>query len=74
MTARAEALDANGMVYDFTHVKRDVQDMLDHKCLNDVLGINPTAENIAKWIHDRIPGCVRVDVQESEGNVASYME
>lgn len=69
---RAESLNANGMVVDFTDIKRVVSDMLDHKCLNDVLPLNPTAENIARWICDRIENCYRVDVQESEGNTASY--
>ena len=43
--------------------------------LNEVLpNMNPTAENIAKWIHDNVPYCVKVQVQESEGNVAIYEE
>lgn len=69
---RAEELDANGMVVDFTAIKRTVLDYLDHCCLNDVLPFNPTAENIARWVCDRIPHCYRVEVQESEGNTAAY--
>ncbi len=45
---------------------------LDHAFINDIVKTNPTAENIAKWIHDQIPFCTRVSVQESEGNVAIY--
>lgn len=69
---RAKELDANGMVTDFTRIKHDVQERLDHKCLNDVLPFNPTAENIAKWICDHVHNCYRVDIIESEGNMASY--
>ena len=69
---KSQTLDANGMVMDFTHIKREVQDKLDHKCLNDVVPFNPTAENIAKWVCEQIPHCYRVAVQESEGNVATY--
>ena len=69
---RAEQLDENGMVCDFTAVKMLVHDRLDHKFLNDVVPFNPTAENIARWICDLVPNCWRVDVQESEGNVATY--
>ena len=69
---KSQTLDANGMVIDFTHIKREVQDKLDHKCLNDVVPFNPTAENIAKWVCEQIPNCYRVSVQESEGNVATY--
>ncbi|MBD5175318.1 MAG: 6-carboxytetrahydropterin synthase QueD [Bacteroidales bacterium] len=69
---RARELNANGMVVDFTDIKRAITDALDHKCLNDVLPVNPTAENMARWICDRIDNCFRVDVQESEGNTASY--
>lgn len=35
-------------------------------------GLNPTAENMAKWLCDRIPHCIRVAVQETEGNTAVY--
>ena len=69
---KSQTLDANGMVMDFTHIKREIQDKLDHKFLNDVVQFNPTAENIAKWVCEQIPNCYRVSVQESEGNVATY--
>ena len=70
---QAEELDDNGMVMDFTHIKRAVHDKLDHKHLNEVVEFNPTAENIAKWIADEIgEKCYKVEVQESEGNVATY--
>lgn len=69
---RSESLDENGMVVDFTHIKRSVIDMLDHKVLNDVLDFNPTAENIARWIVATVPRCFRAEVRESEGNVAVY--
>ena len=60
------------MVTDFTHIKNVVTDKLDHTVLNEVVPFNPTAENLARWICEHIPHCYRVDVQESEGNVASY--
>ncbi len=69
---RSEFLNPAGMVTDFTHVKRMLEEKMDHKVLNDVLPFNPTAENIARWICDNIENCYRVDVQESEGNIASY--
>lgn len=70
---KAEQLNPNGMVTDFTFIKRMVKERLDHAVLNDVLPFNPTAENIARWIVDNIPNCYRADVQESEGNTATYV-
>jgi len=69
---RSEELNAEGMVVDFSHVKRLVKDRLDHQMLNEVLPFNPTAENIARWITEQIPQCYKTRVQESEGNVAVY--
>ena len=71
---RAKELNSNGMVTDFTHIKREVSDKLDHACLNDVLPFNPTAETMARWICETVENCYRVDVKESEGNVASYVK
>lgn len=69
---RAEKLNNNGMVVDFTDIKQTVMGQLDHANLNEVVPFNPTAENIARWICENVPNCYRVDVQESEGNTASY--
>ena len=69
---KAEKLNDDGMVTDFAIIKKKVHGVLDHKCLNDVLPFNPTAENIAKWVCGQVPNCYRVDVQESSGNVATY--
>lgn len=69
---KAKELDANGMVVDFTHIKKDIHDYLDHGNFNELLPFNPTAENIAKWVCDQIETCWKVEVQESEGNIAIY--
>lgn len=66
-----------GMVLDFTSIKKAIVDKFDHMYLNDIKPfnkINPTAENMAKYICDAIPNCVYVSVQESEGNVAEYFK
>lgn len=69
----AETLDAHGMVIDFSHIKQMVCEKLDHRCLNEVFDFNPTAENLARWVCDHVPGCYKVLVQESEGNTAAYV-
>lgn len=76
-----DILNQNGMVIDFTHIKRLIHDRLDHQHINNVIeGMNPTAENMARWIleeindylvqSDQTARCYKVTVQESEGNVA----
>lgn len=72
---RSKELDANGMVMDFTHIKKKIVDKFDHKVINEVVDFNPTAENLAKYICDELkPFCYRVDVQESIDNTASYIK
>ena len=68
-----------GMIVDFKKIKEAIHDKLDHKYINDVVApLNPTAENIAKWVCDEVNKicevgkCVRVVVEESEGNRAIY--
>lgn len=71
---KAEQLNSDGMVTDFTLIKQLVERKLDHAVLNDVLPFNPTAENIARWIVDNVPNCFKCEVQESEGNSAIYIK
>lgn len=69
---KSETLNQDGMVIDFSHIKRLVKDRMDHKNLNDVFPFNPTAENLAHWICEQIPCCFKVEVRESESNTAIY--
>ena len=69
---KAEELNQDGMVCDFTHIKKAIHEKLDHQYLNDILPFNPTAENMARWMCEQIPTCYKVSVQESDGNIAVY--
>ena len=69
---KSEKLNFDGMVTDFTVIKRKIEGALDHKNLNNVLPFNPTAENIARWICDNVENAYRGEVWESENNMAAY--
>ena len=69
---KAKELNKDGMVCDFTHIKKAIHEKLDHQYLNDILPFNPTAENMAQWMCEQIPTCYKVSVQESDGNIAVY--
>ena len=89
VTVRAPDVDPSGMVADFKVLKGalgEVLGRLDHRCLNDDLadfgegGLNPTAENIARWVAERLaealppetPRPARVTVWESDKSAATY--
>jgi 6-pyruvoyltetrahydropterin/6-carboxytetrahydropterin synthase len=58
VTLEGPQLDSIGLLYDFTHLKRVIRDIVgvvDHKFLNDLAPfdvINPSAENLAKYFYD----------------------
>ncbi len=88
LTVKGERLAASGLLVDFKALKgalAKVLSRLDHRCLNDDLedfgegGLNPTAENIVKWICDAVArempegiAPARVTVWESEKSSATY--
>jgi 6-pyruvoyltetrahydropterin/6-carboxytetrahydropterin synthase len=58
VTLEGPQLDSTGLLYDFTHLKRVIREIVggvDHKFLNDMAPfdvINPSAENLAKYFYD----------------------
>jgi 6-pyruvoyltetrahydropterin/6-carboxytetrahydropterin synthase len=82
---RAEKLDKTGMAYDFTVLKKQVNDLLarfDHHCINEVPPfdkLNASSENVAKVVFDELaPGFAgdvkldSVEVWESPTSCATY--
>jgi 6-pyruvoyltetrahydropterin/6-carboxytetrahydropterin synthase len=63
----------SGWVMDFADLRRAFDplfDQLDHHCLNNIEGLeNPTSENLAKWLWERLqtglPQLSKVVVQET---------
>ena len=64
---QGEQLDSIGLLVDFVELKRvmkEVIEYLDHQFINDLKPfdkINPSAENIAKFFHDRISEGLHTD-------------
>ncbi|MBN2828937.1 MAG: 6-carboxytetrahydropterin synthase QueD [Candidatus Cloacimonetes bacterium] len=79
-------VDEIGMAMDFNEVKiylREMMERLDHKVLNELEPfnqVNPTSENIAKWLFEEferrinIPGrsVTEVEIWESEKSSVIY--
>ncbi len=88
MAVTAERLNELGLAIDFHDLKkalREVLDPLEHTFLNEIFPftqINPSSENLAKWIYDAMVKMVNDDnievgsvtVWESDTASASYFE
>ena len=67
ITVQGDQLDSTGLLVDFLDVKHligGVVDYLDHQFINDLPPfdqLNPSAENIAKFFHDRISAGLETD-------------
>jgi len=78
----SDKLDKLGMVADFKYLKSNLHkilEKLDHKYLNHLpcfRRLNPTSENIAKYIYDSfkrlVPYVASVTVWENETSAATY--
>lgn len=86
VTVASDRLDEVGMALDFATLKEETRAVLaqvDHTCLNEVFPfteLNPTAENIARWVWEMLSKRVendvvtisRVTVWESEKACATF--
>jgi 6-pyruvoyltetrahydropterin/6-carboxytetrahydropterin synthase len=88
VTLAGNELDATGLLCDFVHVKQAIQAvirLLDHKYLNELPPfdtVNPSAENIARYIYDettkQLPppsngaGIASIQVWETDAASATY--
>jgi 6-pyruvoyltetrahydropterin/6-carboxytetrahydropterin synthase len=88
VTLEGEQLDSIGLLYDFVHLKEILRALIgamDHRYLNDQAPfdiINPSAENIAKYLYDgtvekmrgmqNVPRISSVTVWETDITSATY--
>jgi 6-pyruvoyltetrahydropterin/6-carboxytetrahydropterin synthase len=88
VTLAGSELDSVGLLYDFVHLKRVIQDVirsLDHRFLNEQPPfdkLNPSAENIARHIYDEASrlmqraengaGIASITVWETDTTSATY--
>ena len=88
VTLAGPELDAVGLLYDFVHLKQVIHAVirsLDHKYLNEMKPfdvLNPSAENIARYIYDETARQLRdapnganvssITVWETEVTAATY--
>ena len=87
VTVTAPDLNESGLLIDFRAVKKwlnVILDQMDHKHLNELpyfAGINPSAENIAKFISEKMESeakkafvkVIKVKVWESENAAVTYI-
>jgi len=89
VNVEGEQLDSIGLLFDFVHLKRILRELIgdvDHKFLNDQApfdAINPSAENIAKFLYDeaskemrQMPNAPRIKsitVWETDETRATYI-
>jgi 6-pyruvoyltetrahydropterin/6-carboxytetrahydropterin synthase len=87
ITVGADELNKNGLLIDFRFLKKclgEILEDIDHKHLNTLdsfIGINPSAENIAKYLFEKMNlkinmtgvNLVRVKIWESENASVTYI-
>lgn len=86
VTVGAKETGANGIAIDFKDLKRVTNEVLaplDHTYINEVAPfdrINPTSENIARWLYEELDPklrargvkLARIEVQENESSCVSF--
>lgn len=76
VTVQGEDLNSIGLLADFSELKaalREITESLDHKFLNEIppfTDINPSAENVAKYICDRLQAALGAGASEVPVKIA----
>ncbi len=76
VTVQGEDLNSIGLLADFTELKaalREISESLDHKFLNEIppfTEINPSAENVAKYICDELQKSLSAGASEVPVKIA----
>lgn len=71
---RNKKLDEKGMVIDLDLMEVALRKFLDNKCLNDVLGCQPTLERLANYIYEQVIPCYKVKIENTKGDIVIYEE
>jgi 6-pyruvoyltetrahydropterin/6-carboxytetrahydropterin synthase len=76
---KSDSLDEVGFITDYREldaIKKYIDNQLDHRHLNDVLGFNPTAENMSLYFYEMFKGFNKfiyaVEVEETPKTIARY--
>ncbi|SHF63232.1 6-pyruvoyl trahydropterin synthase family protein [Dysgonomonas macrotermitis] len=76
---KSAELNEVGFVKDYrelSFIKKYIDDVLDHRHLNDIFDVNPTAENIARKLYEifvkQAPQIYAVEVSETPKTTAIY--
>jgi 6-pyruvoyltetrahydropterin/6-carboxytetrahydropterin synthase len=79
LSAPDGGLDEAGFVRDYGDLadfKKWLDHELDHRHLNEVVGLNPSAENLSRWMYqawsERLPELAAVRVSETAKTWAEY--
>ncbi|WP_330460390.1 6-carboxytetrahydropterin synthase [Streptomyces sp. NBC_00820] len=79
LSCAEENVNRAGFVRDYRDLdtlKKWIDDVLDHRHLNDVMDDNPSAENLARWVHGKwsgeYPELTAVRVSETPKTWATY--
>ncbi len=76
---RADELDNGGMGFDFLEIDKLLDEILpNYKCMNDIYDFSPSAENVAKYMYEKIkekyPTLQKVVIWETKRGGAEYFE
>ncbi len=79
MVVEVKDLDKSGIGIDFEILKKEIESLnLDHTYLNDLLPYPPSAENIARYIYEKMKNkgykVLSVRVWETPRYAAKYIE
>lgn len=71
---KSKTISSDGCIINLSNTEKALRNMLENKCLNDILECQPTLERLANYIYEQVIPCYKVTIKNDNLEEVSFEE